>query len=244
MRIIPAIDLLGGKAVRLRQGRREDATVYSERPWELARSFADAGAERIHVVDLDGAFGASPAQRPIIERILAESQVPVEVGGGIRDMAAVDAAFASGVSFVVLGTAAAKNPAFAEAACRKHPGKIVVAVDARDGLVAVEGWTEVSEIVASDLASQAADWGAGAVLYTDISRDGMKTGANVEATRTLAENLADRIPVIASGGIGSLEDIRQLAAAGVPMAVVGRALYDGRFELAAAIAAAREAMPC
>lgn len=239
MMVIPAIDVMGGRAVRLAQGRREDATVYSDRPWELVRAFADAGAERLHVVDLDGAFGDRPSQRAVIERILAAAPIPVQVGGGLRDEATVDAAFAAGAGFVVLGTAAAKNPAFAEATCRAHPDQVIIAVDARDGRVALEGWTETSEVTAQDLARHAADWGAHAVLYTDIARDGMKTGPNVEATRLLAENLSGRAHVIASGGIGSLEDVRALAGAGIAMAVIGRALYDGRFDVAAAIEAGR-----
>lgn len=236
MRIIPAIDLLEGKAVRLREGRREEATVYHERPWELAARFAEAGAEELHVVDLDGAFAGAPRQLEMIRRILAAAGRPVQVGGGIRDAAAIAAVLEAGAARVVLGTAAVREPALVEAACRTHPGRVVVAVDARDGRVAVEGWAATSDVDAIELARRAAGWGAARILYTDVTRDGTRRGPNVAATARLQEALGE-LPVIASGGIGTLDDLQTLAARGVKMCVVGRALYDGAFTLEEALAA-------
>lgn len=234
--MIPAIDLLGGKAVRLREGKRDEVTVYGD-PVEMVEDFVGAGAERIHVVDLDGAFGGAPAQRELVRTICERSRVPVEVGGGLRDAAAVEAVFAAGARFAVLGTAAIKDPAFVEAACRAHPGRVIVAVDAKDGMVAVDGWIEVSDVPATVLAERAAAWGAAGVLYTDVSRDGTSVGPNVEATKALAD--AVRCEVIASGGVGTLDHLAQLRDAGIESVVVGRALYDKRFTLAEAIGVAR-----
>jgi phosphoribosylformimino-5-aminoimidazole carboxamide ribotide isomerase len=238
--IIPAIDLSGGQAVRLRGGRREEMTVYHERPWELGRVFADAGAERIHVVDLDGAFGgtAATASRAALERLLRESPVPIELGGGLRDVEAVDAALATGARWVVLGTAAVKQPALVERLCRQHRDRIIVAVDAVNGMVAVEGWTETSGVEANELGRRASLWGAAALLYTDVTRDGLEVGPNVAATAALAR--ACSAPVIASGGVGTLDHLRDLASEGVSMCVVGRALYERRFTLEEAIAAGAE----
>ena len=253
MKVIPAIDLLDGKVVRLHEGRRDRVTVFHDAPWELVRGFADAGAERVHVVDLEGAFSGRAGHDDHIRRILAASPVPVQVGGGIRDLAAVEAVFAAGAERVVLGTSAVKHAAFVEDACRRYPGRIIVAVDARDGVVAIEGWVEASDVTAVELGRRAAGWGAAGLLYTDISRDGTHAGPNLAATVALAEAIAraaashppgmPRCEVIASGGVASLDDVRALAAAGIAAAVVGRALYDGRFLLAAAIAAARAAAP-
>jgi phosphoribosylformimino-5-aminoimidazole carboxamide ribotide isomerase len=236
VKIIPAIDLLGGKAVRLREGRRDDVTVFRDAPWELVAEFAAGGAERIHVVDLDGAFSGERRHRDAIDRILREATVPVQVGGGLRERAAVDALLDAGAAFAVLGTAAVKDPAFVEDVCAAYPGRIVVAVDARDGRVAVEGWVETSDVSAVELGRRAAGWGAGALLYTDVARDGMHRGPNVDATRALAEAVS--VPVIASGGVSSLDDLRDLAAAGIPLAIVGRALYENHFTLPQAIEAA------
>jgi phosphoribosylformimino-5-aminoimidazole carboxamide ribotide isomerase len=233
MLIIPAIDLLEGKAVRLSKGLREEATVYSDHPVELIAGFVSQGARRVHVVDLDGAFAGSRQHSEIVARICAECSVPVEVGGGIRDAEALARCFADGASFAVLGTAAIKSPEFVQAACEQHPGQVIVAVDAKDGMVAVEGWVETSDVSAAELGLRAASWGAYALLYTDVSRDGTHIGPNVAATRELAS--ACSIPVIASGGIGSLDHIRELRAAGIEMAVCGRALYDEHFTLAEAI---------
>ncbi len=237
MKIIPAIDLLGGNAVRLRKGVRDDVTVFSTEPWQLVAEFVAAGAERIHVVDLDGAFDGARKHTSAIERILGEATVPVQVGGGLRTRAAIDGVLGAGASFAVLGTAAVKDPGMTEAACAAHPGKIIVGVDAKDGKVAVEGWVETAEITATELGARAAGWGAAALLYTDVSRDGMHTGPNVEATAALAQAVPGA-SVIASGGVSSLDDLRALAAAGIPYAIVGRALYDERFTLAEAIEAA------
>jgi phosphoribosylformimino-5-aminoimidazole carboxamide ribotide isomerase len=237
VRVIPAIDLLDGKAVRLEEGRRESATVYHDRPLELIEDFVAAGAERVHVVDLDGAFAGAPAQTALIAELCRASRAPVEVGGGLRDLAGLEAVFAAGARLAVLGTAAIRSPAFVEAACRAHPGRVIVAVDARDGLVAVDGWLEVSDVPATVLAERAARWGAAGVLYTDIARDGTRRGPNVEATAALAA--AVRCEVIASGGVGTLDHLAALRDAGISSVVVGRALYERRFSLAAAIATAR-----
>ncbi len=235
MKVIPAIDLLGGKAVRLREGRRESATVYHDEPWRLVGELAAAGAERIHVVDLDGAFHGARHQHELVDRIIRASSVPVQVGGGIRTYADVESVIATGAQYVVLGTAAIKHPEMVRQMCGAHPGRIVVAVDARDGEVAVEGWAEGSGTTALALAERAAAWGATAVLYTDVRRDGMHSGPAVETTAALARALS--IDVIASGGVSSLDDLRALAAAGVPACIVGRALYDRHFTLEEAIAA-------
>lgn len=238
MKLFPAIDLLGGLAVRLEEGKRERATVFHDRPIELVAQLARDGADRLHVVDLDGAFGER-RQLALLASLIAASPIPVEVGGGIRDLAAIDSVIALGAAFVVLGTAAVRSPALVEHACRAHPGRIIVAVDARDGIVAVEGWTVSGGITASGLTSRAASWGAAAVLYTDVARDGLTAGPNVEATAALTR--AADIPVIASGGVGSLDDLARLREAGIPAVVVGRAIYDGRFTVAEAVRTAHGA---
>jgi len=237
MRVFPAIDLLGGKAVRLREGRRDEATIYRERPEDLVAELCLPGVERLHVVDLDGAFDGARKHADVIARLCAASPVPVEVGGGIRDEAGGRAGFAPGAGLVVLGTAAIKQPAMVERVCRAYPRRVVIAVDAKDGLVAVEGWVETSTVTAVELGCKAATWGAAALLYTDVSRDGTGRGPNVAATAALAAAVG--IEVIASGGVHTLDDLRALAAAGVPAVVVGRALYDGRFTVAEAVEAAR-----
>jgi phosphoribosylformimino-5-aminoimidazole carboxamide ribotide isomerase len=237
--VIPAIDLLGGKAVRLVRGERDSATIYSDEPWRLAGELA-AGAERLHVVDLEGAFAGAPIARDAIERVLRAAEaagVPVQVGGGLRDQAAVEQAFAAGARWAVLGTAAVKRPELVRELCQAFPGRIIVAVDARDGIVAIEGWTQAASVRADELGRRAAEWGAAALLYTDVGRDGTGAGPAVEATAALSR--AVPVPVIASGGIGSLEDLRALARAGIAMVVVGRALLERRFTLAEASEAAR-----
>jgi phosphoribosylformimino-5-aminoimidazole carboxamide ribotide isomerase len=236
--LIPAIDLLDGKAVRLTRGVREQATVYSERPIDLVRSFIEEGASRIHVVDLDGAFAGSRQHSDLVAELCAASSVPVQVGGGIRDVEALEQCFADGASYAVLGTAAIKSPELVEASCKSHPGQVIVAVDAVGGMVAVEGWVETSELSAVTVGQRAASWGAAALLYTDVSRDGTHAGPNVAATEELARRC--EIPVIASGGIASLGDIGDLRDAGIPMAVCGRALYDQHFTLGEALAVARQ----
>jgi phosphoribosylformimino-5-aminoimidazole carboxamide ribotide isomerase len=235
VRVIPAIDLMSGKAVRLMEGKRESATVYGD-PVEMVEEFVGAGAERIHVVDLDGAFAGAPVQLDVVRVICERSRVPVEVGGGLRAGDAVEAVL-SCARFAVLGTAAIRDPALVEAVCKANPGRVIVAVDAKDGMVAVDGWIEVSDVPASVLAERAAGWGAAGVLYTDVARDGTSVGPNVEATKALAD--AVRCEVIASGGVGTLEHLAKLRDAGIESVVVGRALYEKRFTLAEAIGVAR-----
>lgn len=236
MIVIPAIDLLDGRAVRLVEGKRDQATVFRDRPEELVAEWASAGATRLHVVDLDGAFAGTRHHADVIARMCAASPMPVEVGGGLRDEACARAVLAAGARWIVLGTAAVKDPALVERLCRAFPGQVIVAVDAKDGLVAVEGWVETSTVTAVELGRRAAAWGAAALLYTDVARDGTGRGPNVEATAALAA--AVDCEVIASGGVASLDHVRALAAAGVPAVVVGRALYDQRFTLEQALEAA------
>lgn len=236
MELIPAIDLLGGKVVRLTRGRYDQVTVYSERPVEQARVFYDAGARHMHVVDLDGARDGKPKNLAVIEAILRAVPVRIQVGGGIRDEAIAKRWFAAGAERVVLGTAAVKQPEFVQKLCAEHPGGVVVAVDERDGQVAVEGWLETSGIDARSLAQRVDGWGVGAVLHTVIARDGTREGPDIEAT--LALQSVVQATVIASGGIGELAHIRELAARGVRAAVCGRALLSGAFSLPDAFAAA------
>ena len=242
MLVIPAVDLLEGRAVRLAEGDRDRATVYSDAPWTLAAEFVEAGARRIHVVDLDGAFAGRPVQLELIRRLVHAAreagEVEVEVGGGIRDAAAVEALLEIGVDKVVVGTLAVREPELVAELCRRHPSAIVVAIDAREGMVAVEGWRETSRVAAADLAREAASWGAGALLYTDVSRDGLQVGPAVEATAALQRSVDEvrAIDVIASGGVGSLADLRALAGAGVRAVVLGRALYERSFTLEEALA--------
>ena len=239
MKLLPAIDLMAGQAVRLEEGRRDRVTVFHDRPVELIAELARGGADRLHVVDLDGAFAGSPQQQSLIRELVAASPIPVEVGGGIRDRAALDAVLELGAQLVVLGTAAVRSPALVEEACRAHPGRVIVAVDARDGVVAVDGWTASGGITAIELGQRAAGWGAAALLYTDVSRDGLHVGPNVEMTAQLTRAVS--CEVIASGGVGSLDDLVRLRDAGIAAVVVGRALYDKRFtvEEAAEVAHAR-----
>jgi phosphoribosylformimino-5-aminoimidazole carboxamide ribotide isomerase len=239
MQVFPAIDLLDGKAVRLEQGRPESATIYSHAPWELARHFAGAGAPRLHLVDLDAALsGGSQHNHPTIDKILAAAgSMEVEVGGGIRTLAACARVFALGAKYAVLGTAAIKTPAVVAEACRLYPQRIVVAVDARAGKVAVEGWQEDTQVDALAIGGQVAQAGAAAVLYTDIGRDGMRTGPNLEATARLAKTIAP-CAVIASGGMARLVDIHQVKATGAAAVVIGKALYEKQFTIEAALAAA------
>lgn len=231
MKLFPAIDLLDGKAVRLEEGKRERVTVFHDDPVALVAQMAHDGADRLHVVDLNGAFG-EPRQADLVRAIVAASPIPVEVGGGIRDRAAFEEVLAMGAAFVVLGTAAVRTPALVEELCRAYPGRVVIAVDARDGVVAVDGWTTSSSITAIDLGQRAQSWGAAALLYTDIARDGLRHGPNVAATSQLSH--AVTIDVIASGGVGELDDIARLRDAKIAAVVVGRALYDKRFTVAAA----------
>ena len=243
MILYPAIDLKDGACVRLRRGEMNEATVYSDDPAAQARAWQDAGCEWLHVVDLNGAFAGRPVNGAAVAAILAAARVPVQLGGGIRDMAGVEAWLAAGVSRVILGSAAVKTPALVHEACRAFPGRVAVGIDARNGLVATEGWAETSTVSAPELALRFEDAGVAAVIYTDIARDGMLGGLNIEATIGLAERL--QTPVIASGGVGALADLRALAVAAagstgtVGGAIVGRALYDGRIDLPEALAALR-----
>ncbi len=235
MMVIPAVDLRGGRCVRLRQGRPEAETVFSDDPLAVARAWAQQGAPRLHVVDLDGAFAGTPKQLGLIEEIARSIPVPVEAGGGLRSLEAIETLLASGARWAMLGTRAALDPPFLEEACRRFAGRIIVAVDASDGKVAVDGWTQQLDIPAVDLARRAAQAGAAEVLYTDIARDGTQAGPNLAHTEAVAA--AAGLPLLASGGVGSLEDLRRLAGiAGVIGAVVGRALYTGAVDLKQALA--------
>lgn len=239
MIIFPAIDLKNGQVVRLAEGDMARATVYGDDPAAQARAFADAGATHLHVVDLDGAFAGESVNGAAVENIIAAFPGKVQVGGGIRTRATVDHWLALGVERIVIGTAALKDPAFVRAAAAACRGRIVVGVDARDGMVATEGWAEVSDVPVIELARRFEDAGVAALLFTDVGRDGLLTGCNVEATVNLARAVS--IPVIASGGVAGIADIRLLdlhARDGIEGVITGRALYDGRFDLAAAIAAA------
>jgi phosphoribosylformimino-5-aminoimidazole carboxamide ribotide isomerase len=233
--VIPAVDLRGGRAVRLREGRADAETVFSDDPVATAARWAALGAPRLHVVDLDGAFAGEPRQAALIAKIVAAvAPVPVEAGGGLRTLPAIEALLEGGARWAVVGTRAALDEAFLRLACRAHGERIIVAVDARGARVTVKGWTEVADQMVEDVARRAHDAGAGALLYTDVSRDGTGLGPNVEDTAALAR--AVRMPVIASGGVARLDDLRRLAAApGVAGCVVGRALYTGAIDLAQAL---------
>jgi phosphoribosylformimino-5-aminoimidazole carboxamide ribotide isomerase len=236
--VIPAIDLKDGRCVRLRQGRLDEETVYSQDPAEVARRWESEGARVLHVVDLNGAVEGVPRNRAAVESILKAVKIPVQVGGGIRDLATVEAYLAAGAERVVLGTAVVQDAALLEEACRRFPGRVVVGVDAKDGRVAVRGWTAVADQEATDFVGRVAGLAVYAVIYTDIARDGMLEGPNLDALRRMAEVCP--VPLIASGGITRTEDLRQLRALGPKVigAIVGKALYEGRIALRAAMAAA------
>jgi len=239
MIVFPAIDLKGGEVVRLSEGDMDRATVYGDNPAAQAMLFADAGAQHLHVVDLDGSFAGRAENREAVEAIVAAFPGYVQLGGGIRDAAAVEGWFNLGVARVVMGSAALKDPEFVKDMAREWEGGIVVAVDAKDGMVATEGWAEVSDVPVRDLARRFEDAGVASLLFTDIGRDGMLKGCNIDATVELAH--AVDIPVIASGGVKGLDDIRLLslhANEGIEGVITGRALYEGRLDLAAAIAMA------
>jgi phosphoribosylformimino-5-aminoimidazole carboxamide ribotide isomerase len=238
MLIIPAIDIKDGQCVRLYQGEMDRETVYFSSPLDAAKHWVDHGAEWLHVVDLNGAVEGRPVHEQEVAAICMGFGVPVQLGGGLRSLDAVEAALALGVARVILGTAAYENPDFLRAACKKFPGKIIVGIDARDGKVAVKGWKETTSTDAVELAVRAEAAGASRVIYTDISRDGTREGVNVEETRRVAQ--AVKIPVIASGGLATLDDIRRLKELekdGVEGVIVGRALYSGAFTLTEALQA-------
>ena len=242
MILFPAIDLKEGLAVRLEQGDMARATIFHRDPAVQAQAFAQQGFEYLHVVDLDGAFAGKPVNGAAVERILEVIGIPVQLGGGVRDMATLETWLGKGVDRVIIGTAAVRNPALVKEAAKKYPGRVAVGLDARDGKVAVEGWAETSELTALDIARRFEDAGVAAIIYTDVSRDGMLQGLNLDATIALADAIS--IPVIASGGLASLEDIRGLLeprARRLEGAIAGRALYDGRLNPAEALKLIRDA---
>jgi phosphoribosylformimino-5-aminoimidazole carboxamide ribotide isomerase len=237
MILFPAIDLKGGQCVRLQQGDMARATVFNSDPAAQARDFERQGFEYLHVVDLDGAFAGRAMNAPAIEAILAAIKIPLQLGGGIRDIAAIEAWLGRGVARVIIGTAAVSDPALVRQASRLYPGRVAVGIDARDGKVAVEGWAISSELPAAELGKRFEDAGVAAIVYTDIARDGLLKGLNIEATLLLAKELS--IPVIASGGLASLKDVERLLlpdCAKLEGAIAGRALYDGRLDPAQALA--------
>ncbi len=237
MIVIPAIDLKDGQCVRLKQGRMEDSTVFSDDPVSVAGVWVAKGARRLHIVDLNGAFAGTPVNAEIVTAITQKyPDVPVQIGGGIRTLEHIKFYIDAGVSYVIIGTQAVKNPAFVEQACQLYPGKIIVGIDAMDGMVATEGWAEISEVTATDLAEKFSGMGVSAIVYTDIARDGMMKGVNIEATKELAED--SPIPIIASGGISKLADVAALReaseteyGAGIMGVITGRAIYEGSLDL-------------
>jgi phosphoribosylformimino-5-aminoimidazole carboxamide ribotide isomerase len=239
MILYPAIDLKDGQAVRLYKGDMDQATVFSDSPAAQARSFQNAGCEWLHLVDLNGAFAGEPVNGAAVEAILAETTVPTQLGGGIRDMATIEAWLRKGIARVILGTVAVEDPDLVRQAARAFPGQIAVGLDAREGRVATRGWAEETDIMVTDLARSFEDAGVAAIIYTDINRDGAMQGPNIPATEDLAR--ATSIPVIASGGVSSLADLIALRDTGVISgAISGRALYDGALDLAEALAALRQ----
>jgi len=239
--VIPAIDIQGGKAVRLRQGRKEDSTVFDDSPVEVARRFAAEGATRIHVVDLDGAFSGKPVNEEIIRRIVNAVECPVQVGGGVRNYEIAARYLGASVSRIILGTSIVRNPEEVLRITKAYPGKVAAGVDARDGFVAIRGWVEVTGVTAVDLARQMEENGISCFIYTDISRDGMMEGPNFRSVREFARGLST--PVIASGGVSTMEDLATLGemeSDGVCGAVVGRAIYDGSLSLADALTRERQ----
>ncbi len=242
MILFPAIDLKEGLAVRLEQGDMARATVFHRDPAAQAHAFEQEGFEYLHLVDLDGAFAGKPVNADAVDRILESISIPVQLGGGIRNTATVEAWLEKGVTRVIIGTAAVRDPPFVKQAARDYPGKIAVGLDARDGKVAVEGWAETSELTALEIAKRFEDVGVAAIIYTDVARDGMLKGLNMDATIALAEAIS--IPVIASGGLASIDDIKALLeprARKLAGAIAGRALYDGRLDAKEALAMIRAA---
>jgi phosphoribosylformimino-5-aminoimidazole carboxamide ribotide isomerase len=243
MLLIPAIDLKDGRCVRLKQGDMDQETVFSDDPVATARRWLELGARRLHLVDLNGAFAGKPRNEAAIRAIAAEfgGDVPIQIGGGIRDLDTIERYLDGGISYVIIGTAAVKNPGFLHDACGAFPGQIIVGLDARDGKVATDGWSKLTGHDVTDLARKFEGYGVEAVVYTDIGRDGMLSGVNIEATVRLAQHLS--IPVIASGGVASLVDVERLCEVeheGIEAAIVGRAIYDGTLDFGAAQARADE----
>jgi phosphoribosylformimino-5-aminoimidazole carboxamide ribotide isomerase len=242
MILFPAIDLKNGECVRLQQGDMNRATVFNADPAAQARAFEQQGFEYLHVVDLDGAFAGKPMNARAVESMLAQIKMPIQLGGGIRDLKTLEGWLGKGIARVIIGTAAVRDPAFVKEAAKRFPGRVAVGLDARDGRVAVDGWAETSEITALDIAKRFEDAGVAAIIFTDIARDGLLKGLNLEATIELAEHVT--IPVIASGGLASIADVEALLAPSARKlagAIAGRALYDGRLDPAAALALIRNA---
>ena len=244
MLIIPAIDLKDGQCVRLKQGLMDQATVFSDHPANMARHWIDQGARRLHLVDLNGAFAGKPKNESAIKAILKEigDDIPVQLGGGIRDLDTIERCLDDGISYIIIGTAAVKNPGFLHDACSAFPGQIIVGLDAKEGKVATDGWSKMTGHDVVDLAKKFEDYGVEAIIYTDIGRDGMLSGINIEATVRLAQALT--IPVIASGGLSTLEDVKALCAVefeGIIGSIAGRAIYDGSLDFRAAQEVADEA---
>jgi phosphoribosylformimino-5-aminoimidazole carboxamide ribotide isomerase len=240
MEIIPAIDLKDGKCVRLFQGRRDRGTIFSDRPWEVAQKWEGGGARRLHVVDLDGAFSGRPVHEEEIERIVKSVGIPVQVGGGMRSLEAMERYFSMGVDRIILGTMAQRFPDFVRRVCSTFSSKVLVSIDARDGWVSVEGWQEVTSVEAIQLAQSMEKEGVGGLVFTDIGRDGTERGVNLAQTRKLAECV--HIPVIAAGGVSDLRDIEALLEMerfGVMGVIIGKALYSGGIDLGEALALAR-----
>jgi phosphoribosylformimino-5-aminoimidazole carboxamide ribotide isomerase len=240
--LFPAIDLKDGQCVRLEQGDMARATVFNLDPAAQARAFAGQGFEYLHVVDLDGAFAGKPVNAQAVERMLQAVTIPVQLGGGIRDLQTVQAWLDKGIARVIIGTAAVRDPALVKQAAKAFPGRVAVGLDARDGKVAVEGWAETSQVTALEIARRFEDAGVAAIIFTDIARDGLLKGLNLDATIALAESIS--VPVIASGGLASIEDVKGLLAQRARKlagAIAGRALYDGRLDPAAALALVRNA---
>ena len=242
MLLIPSIDIKDGKCVRLRQGRMDEVTVFDDDPRDAARRWVDAGARRLHLVDLDGAVEGAPRNGEVIRALVSEfPDIDVQVGGGIRDDDTIEGYLATGARYVILGTRAVTTPGFVADACVEFPGHIIVGLDARDGRLAVDGWSKLTRFQADDFARRVEDCGVEAIIHTDIGRDGMLEGVNVEATERLARDV--NVPVFASGGVRDLDDIRAICAAadaGIAGAIVGRALYEGTLDFAAAAALASE----
>ncbi|MEH6823825.1 MAG: 1-(5-phosphoribosyl)-5-[(5-phosphoribosylamino)methylideneamino]imidazole-4-carboxamide isomerase [Motiliproteus sp.] len=236
MLIIPAIDLKDGKCVRLRQGRMDESTVFSDNPVEMAAKWVEAGCRRLHLVDLNGAFAGEPVNGEIVRAIAkAYPKLPIQIGGGIRNVEIIEAYLNAGVSHVIIGTKAVKDPDFVTAMCKRFPGRIIVGLDAQDGYVAIDGWAEITDVKAVDLAKRFRNDGVESIVYTDIARDGMMQGVNVEATVNLAQQAG--IPVIASGGVTNIDDIHALckfADQGILGAITGRAIYEGTLDVAEA----------
>ncbi len=235
MLLIPAIDLKDGRCVRLRQGRMDDETIFSDDPVDMAGRWVEAGARRLHMVDLNGAFAGEPVNGAAVRGIATRyPDLPIQVGGGVRDEATIEAYLEAGVDFAIIGTQAVKEPAFVARACKTFPDHVIVGLDAKEGMVAIDGWATITEHKVTEMAKRFEQDGVSAIVYTDIGRDGMLTGPNVEATQALAEAVA--IPVIASGGITNLEDIRALCKvehAGIMGAITGRAIYEGTLDFTA-----------